>query len=109
MNWDYLKKHVTLSIPVYVKGAIHEYQHKNPTIPYNTPRKWQGPEYGAKTQWAANDSNIPILQPEDIKYTQNVVGNSDGPTILLALITLSAAQPKETEDTKKEVAHLLDY
>ena len=96
-----------------MKGAIHEYQHKNPTIPYNTPRKWQGPEYGAKTQWAANASNKPILPHEDRKYKQNVVGKclyydiAVDPTMLVALVTLVVAHSKGTENTKQAGKNLL--
>ena len=101
LDWEYKNTHGTISMSGYVDGAMHKYQYKMKTRPHNAPHKWERKYYGAKTQWESNNSNIPILQPEDIKYTQNVVGNSDGPTILLVLITLSATQPKEPEDTNK--------
>ena len=35
-----IKKNVTLSMPGYVEGVMHEYQHKRPTIPHHAPHTW---------------------------------------------------------------------
>ena len=92
---------------------MHGYQHKIPTRPQHAPHKWERPNYGAKNQWAANESDKPILPTEDRKYIQKVVGNflcyerSVEPTMLVELGTLVIAQSKVTEYTKEAVSHLL--
>ena len=74
LDWKYKQKHATLYMLVYVEGKIHEYQYKITTCPQHAPHKWGLPYNGAKTQWAVNESNKPILPPEDTKYIQKVVG-----------------------------------
>ena len=50
LDWGYKNKHVPLSMPGYVEGDMHEYQHKNPTRPQHTPHIWERPDYGSKTE-----------------------------------------------------------
>ena len=52
----------------YAEGAMHEYQHKISTRPHHVQHKQERPYYGAKTQWAENESDKPIPPPEDRKY-----------------------------------------
>ena len=115
LDSDYKYTHVTLSIPGYLEGSMHEYQHKIPTLPQHALHNCWGPDCGAKNQRAYNEINKPILPPEDRKYIQKVVGNfinytrAVEPTILVALGILAAAHSKVTEYTKKSVFHLLYY
>ena len=80
---------------------MHVYQHKMPTHPHNAPHKWELPDYGAKTQWVANESNKPIIPPEYSKYVQNLVvkflhyARSVEPTMLVALEILGLFQISE--------------
>ena len=98
LDWDYKHKHVTLSMLGYVEGAMHEYQHKNPTKPLHEPHKWERPDYGAKKKWASNESNKPIITTEKRKYIQKLVGKflyyeiAVELTMLMALGTLAPAQ-----------------
>ena len=93
---------------------MHEYQHKISTCPHNAPQKWEQIYYGAKNQWAPNESDKNILPPEDRKYIQKLVGTFiyyarvHEPTIQVALGKLEEGKPNGTEDTKEGVAHLLD-
>jgi endonuclease I len=48
LDWDYKKKIVDLSIPGYIKAALHKFQHPTPTLPENAPQTWNPPVYGAK-------------------------------------------------------------
>ena len=90
----------------YVEGDIYENQQKIPTHPQYATHKWEQPDYGAKHQWEPNESDKTILQTENRIHIQKLVGDfiyyekSVGPTMLVVLDTLAAAQSKLTEDTK---------
>ena len=94
---------------------MHEYQQKIPTCPQNAPQKWEQIYYGAKNQWAPNESDKNILPPEDRKYIQKLVGTFIyyarvvKPTTMVELGTLAATQSIGKEHTKYLAAHLLDY
>jgi hypothetical protein len=43
LNWDYAKKHVDLSMPSYIKDALHKFQHTLPKRPQYAPHNWTVP------------------------------------------------------------------
>jgi hypothetical protein len=43
LKWDYEHKHVDLSMPGYIKAALHKYQHPMPKRPQHAPHKWTVP------------------------------------------------------------------
>jgi hypothetical protein len=49
LDWDYKNRTVDLSIPGYIKDALHKYQHAAPAHPEHAPHTWNPPIYGAKT------------------------------------------------------------
>jgi hypothetical protein len=51
LDWDYKNRFVDLSMPGYIKAALHKFQHPPPTRPENSPHTWSLPVYGAKTQY----------------------------------------------------------
>ena len=51
LDWEYIIKHVTVSMAGYMEGAIHEYQHKITTHIQHAPHKWERKDYGAKNKW----------------------------------------------------------
>jgi hypothetical protein len=54
LEWDYQKRTVDLSMPGYIKAALHKYQHTAPTHPEHAPHTWNPQIYGAKTQYVEN-------------------------------------------------------
>ena len=68
-----IKKNVTLSMPGYVYGSMHEYQKKSKDTPACTTKMGNTILWG-KNWWASNESNKNILPTEGIKYIQNLVG-----------------------------------
>jgi hypothetical protein len=61
LDWDYYNRTVDLSMPGYIKSALHKYQHPAPTRPEHATHKWNPPGYGAKTKYVENENNSPDL------------------------------------------------
>jgi hypothetical protein len=57
LEWDYKNRTVDLSMPGYIKAALHKYQHAAPTRPEHAPHTWNPPVYGAKTQYVEDENN----------------------------------------------------
>ena len=68
LDWEYKHKYVTLSIPGYVEGGIHEYHQNIPTCPHLAPQKMGGTRLWVKSSVGINDSDKPILTTGDRKY-----------------------------------------
>jgi hypothetical protein len=74
LNWDYIKGIVDLSMPRYIKIALHKYQHPAPTRPEHAPHQWNLPVYGAKTPYVEDTQDSPALSPKDVTHIQQLVG-----------------------------------
>jgi hypothetical protein len=74
LEWDYNKRTVDLSMPGYIKAALHKYQHPAPTCPEHAPHKWNPPVYGAKAQYVEDDNNSPVLSAKDVNKLQQLTG-----------------------------------
>jgi hypothetical protein len=64
MDWDYTNGTVDLSMPGYIKEALHKYQHPAPTHPEHAPHQCNPPIYGAKTQYVEETQDNPALSPK---------------------------------------------
>ena len=99
----------------YVTNALKGFNHKNLHKPQDQPYLHVKPNYGAKAQYAKNDSSSPLLSPEDKKFVQEVVGaflyydRALKVTMLPALGLLATQQASPTENTMKKVKQFLDY
>jgi uncharacterized protein YegP (UPF0339 family) len=60
LKWNYDKEEVILSTEGYVKKALKEYQHKQPTKPFDAPTKYHKPEFGQKVQYERVDKSQPL-------------------------------------------------
>jgi hypothetical protein len=47
LDWVYKDRTVDLSMPGYIKAALHKYQHPAPERPENSPHTWNPHIYGA--------------------------------------------------------------
>jgi hypothetical protein len=74
LEWDYQKRTVDLSMPGYIKAALHKYQHAAPTRPEHAPHTWNPPVYGAKTQYVENETTSPALSAKDVNKLQQLTG-----------------------------------
>ena len=115
LKWNYAQGYVDISMPDYVKHALHEFQHPAPKRPEHSPSKWTAPIYGAKIQYAPPLDDGQILSPKEITQVQKVVGKllyyalAVDNTILVILGDLASAQTKSTQTTVKAITHLLNY
>ena len=50
LKWDHEKGTVQLSIPGYVRVALHSFRHKKPKIPQESSYPWIQPIYGKSNQ-----------------------------------------------------------
>ena len=64
LDWDYAKRKVHLSMPGYIGDALIEFKHPRPKKKQDSPYPWSPPKYGAKKQYAKQDSNEAILEKE---------------------------------------------
>jgi hypothetical protein len=52
LKWDYENKHMDLSMPGYIRDALHKFQHPMPKRPRYAPHNWTFPAYGQLIQHA---------------------------------------------------------
>ena len=48
LAWDCARGHIGISIPKYIKQALHKFKHPLDPKPEDVPHKWNHPIYGAK-------------------------------------------------------------
>jgi hypothetical protein len=59
LKWDYENKHVDLSMPGYIKDALHKYQHPMPKRPQYAPHNWTVLAYSHRIQYAPLPDDAP--------------------------------------------------
>ena len=74
MNWDYDKRICDISMPTYIKEALHKFQHPAPSCPQDTPHAWNQPVYGAAVQYTDQPDDFPLLPPNSINLVQQIIG-----------------------------------
>ena len=115
LDWDYNKKQVHLSMPGYVKKALKQFQHIWTGKPQHSPFQSAPIKYGAKKQYAKNDSNAPKLNKKGKKFVQQVcgkflfLGRAVDSTLLCPISAIASQAAEPTEDTLRETTQLLDY
>jgi hypothetical protein len=57
LKWDYENKHVDLSMPGYIKDALHTYQHPMTNRPKYAPHNWTVPAF-PKPMWARSSTML---------------------------------------------------
>jgi hypothetical protein len=115
IKWDYQACTAELSMPGYIKSAIHKYQHPAPKRPQHAPHTWNQPTYGATQQLATPTDTTDLASEPDKKRIQQVTGTllfytrAVDPTMLMTLSTIAAQQSKATQQTLQATNQLLDY
>jgi hypothetical protein len=74
LDWYYRNRTVYLSIPGYIKAALHKYQHPAPARPEHAPHRWNPPIYGAKTQFVTEATSSPTLSDKEVNKLQQLTG-----------------------------------
>jgi hypothetical protein len=115
LDWDYTNHTVDLSMPGYIKAALHKYQHAAPARPEHAPNTWNPPINGAETQFVEDETISPALSGKDVNKLQQLTGTllyyvrAVDPTLIMPINVLASEQSKATEVTAKKVIKLLNY
>jgi hypothetical protein len=115
LKWDYNNRTVKLSMPGYVKAALHKFQHPEPSRPQDSPYPWNAPRYGENSQDVFIPEFSPLLVQTDQTRLQQLVGTflyyarALDNTMLMSLNALASQQNKATEITAKQIVHFLNY
>jgi hypothetical protein len=115
LKWDYSNKHVDLSMPGYIKDALHKFQHSMPKRPQSGPYNWTVPTYGQRIQYIPLPDATPPAISTEITRAQAIVGTllynarAVDPTLSLPLSALASQLSTATTTTINTVWHLLDY
>ena len=97
LNWDYEAGILDISIPGYVKEALHKFQQPTLSLPHQLPHQLNPPNYGSTAPQLAHQApESPKLSPPEAITVQQVVGNflyyarAVDTTILVAMNSISA-------------------
>jgi hypothetical protein len=115
IDWDYDKGQVHVHMPGYLDKAFLKFKHVAPSKKQNSPHPHAIPQYGANTQYVESQDEPPLLNKEDTKHVQAVMGTllyyarAVDSTILTALSSLATEQAKPMQKTMEKVNQLLGY
>jgi hypothetical protein len=115
LEWEYKNRTVDLSMPGYIKAALHKYQHAAPARPEHAPHTCNPPIYGAKTQYVEDETTSPALSDKDVNKLQQLTGtllyyaNDVDPTLIMPINVLASKQSRSTAVTSDKVIKLLNY
>jgi hypothetical protein len=109
LDWYYKNRTVDLSMPGYIKAALHKYQNPAPARPDHAPHGWNPPTYGAKTQFVNDPTPSPALSDKDVNKLQQLTGTllyyarAVDPTLIMPINVLDSEQSNATEVTADKV------
>ena len=115
LDWDYEKRQVHVSMPGYVKKALKQFGHVWNGKKQHAPFPSAPIKYGAKKQYATEESTAPELDKQGKKFIQQVcgkflyLGRAVDSTLLCPISAIASQSSKPTEDTMKQAKQLLDY
>jgi hypothetical protein len=115
LDWDYKKRTVDLSMPGYIKAALHKYQYRAPARPEHAPHTCNPPIYGAKTQFMNDKPTSPTLSDKYVNKLQQLTGTllyyarAVDPTLIMPINVLESEQSNAIEVTADKVIKLLNY
>jgi hypothetical protein len=102
-------------MPGYLDKVFLKFKHVAPSKKQNSPHPHAIPQYGAKTQYAESQDEAPLLNKEDTKHVQAVMGTllyyvlAVDSIILTALSSLATTQAKPMQKSMEKVKQMLDY
>jgi hypothetical protein len=115
LDWDYKDRTVDLSMPGYIKTALHKYQHPAPARPERSPHTLNPPIYGAKTQYVSDTKPSPALSDKYINKLQQLTvtllyyASAVDPTLIMPINLMASERSNTTEETADKVIKLLNY
>jgi hypothetical protein len=96
------------------KKALKQFQHKAGKLQH-APYQSAPIQYGAKKQYATQESNTPLLDNKTKRFIQQVcgkflfVGRAVDSNLLCPISTIALHSSKPTEDTMHQTLQLLNY
>ena len=72
-TWDYMVRHVNLTMPQYIWNELIKSQHPHPTSPQHSSHKETPIAYGNNFLTTPNDAMTPLM-PKQIKRAQLIIG-----------------------------------
>ena len=115
LDWDYNRRQVHISLPGYVSKALKQFQHTMPKRKQHAPFRSERIIYGAKKQYAKQQSQSPALDKKGKKFIQQVcgkllfLGRAVDSTLLCPISAIASQSPNPTEETLQQTKQLLDY
>jgi hypothetical protein len=114
LDWDYNKRQVYLSMPKYMQKALKPFQHKAGKLQH-APYQSAPIKYGAKKQYATQESMVTLLDNKAKQFIQQVcgkflfLGRVVDSTLLCPISVIASQSSKPTEDTMQQTLQFLDY
>ena len=115
LDWDYMNRTVTFSIPNCVRKYLHRFQYILMGGKDYPPHICAPIKYGQKIQYTDPLDAVEYLSDKETNLIQQVCGHflyyaiAINNTILPYLSDISSDQSKATKNTAKQVANLLNY
>jgi hypothetical protein len=100
-------------MPGYLDKGLMKFKHVAPSKKQNSPHPHVIPQYRAKTQYAEYQDESPLLNKEEMKHVQAVMGTllyyacTVDSTILPALSSLATEQAKSMQKMMEKIKQLL--
>lgn len=116
LEWDYVKRTVTLSMPEYIKEALIRFGHIFPKRPQHSPHPFTPPQYGAKQQMTDEPGNWVKLTDKQRKHIEAIVGvflyygRALDNTMLPGVGAIATAKTTAShENLQHRIKHFMDY
>jgi hypothetical protein len=100
-------------MPGYLDKVFLKFKHVAPSKKQNSPHPHAIPQYGAKTRYAESQDESPLLNIEDTKHVQAVMGTllyyarAVDSTILTVLSSPATEQAKQNDGESNTTVRLL--
>jgi hypothetical protein len=105
LHWNYLHRHVDLSMPGYITAMLHKYQHPPSKRPQYALHTWTEPDYGQRIQYAPPPDESAAASAAHITRAQEIVGTllyytrSVAPSYIMPLSTIASRLSTDTATT----------
>eukprot|EP00957_Ditylum_brightwellii_P211267 15365967-Ditylum_brightwellii.AAC.2 len=115
LAWDYVGRHIYLSMPGYIKATLHKYQHPPPRQPEHLPHQFEVPKFSKQPQYAPTPVISDPLNNDEKKCLQGLLetllyyARAVDPTMLIAINVIAAWQANPTINIAKDMVNLLNY
>ena len=72
LDWNYGKKYVNVSMPMYITKALHKFQHPTYKQLQHALHDWTAPAFGSRVQYVQIEPDLPTLDPVGAQRVQYI-------------------------------------